>query len=203
MEDSKIPTRNVTTRSFRRHYSTEKVKHCLKVLSEYLTNNTAPPHTFPKVVYSHDALWISSDAHSQIYKAFKRHCVLLSPLCWAVVIIPLCLPATHHPFFSGKSSSPYTRWLCLAYQTNHRPSWAREPVPVPSPCWLWWLVQRQMHNQKQDQGEPLLEIKSANYQDEAGILSWEDTFPRLLRAIFPDLLEEAHFCQRKWGEHKG
>ena len=60
-----------------------------------------------------------------------------------------------------------------------------------------------MHNQKQDQGEPLLEIKSANYQDEAGILSWEDTFPRLLRAIFPDLLEEAHFCQRKWGEHKG
>ena len=54
-----------------------------------------------------------------------------------------------------------------------------------------------MHNQKQDQGEPLLEIKSANYQDEAGILSWEDTFPRLLHAIFPDLLEEAHFCQRK------
>lgn len=54
-----------------------------------------------------------------------------------------------------------------------------------------------MHDQKQDNKNSLLGIKHANYQHEVGILSWEDTFPELLAAIFPDLLGEAHLMQRK------
>lgn len=53
-----------------------------------------------------------------------------------------------------------------------------------------------MHDQKHER-EPLLGIKSANYQDKVGILNWEGTFLELLAAIFPDLLGEAHLMPEK------